>query len=116
MIEPRKGLSSCPVPSPIRRLPVIYLKLVRPVSPIPTASYKTMKIRNSAYAALIVGAFTVLAPIYGPQLAAAANPQDELEKSVKSLAGAYSILQQNFADPVSSEKAIYSGAIPGMLR
>jgi carboxyl-terminal processing protease len=76
-----------------------------------------MKIRNSAYAALIVGAFTVLAPIYGPQIASgAAAPQDELDKSMKSLAGAYSILEQNFADPVSSEKAIYAGAIPGMLR
>jgi carboxyl-terminal processing protease len=76
-----------------------------------------MKIRNSAFAALIVGVFTVLAPIYGPAVSArAATPQDDLDKSMKALAGAYSILQQNAADPISSEKAIYQGAIPGMLR
>src|SRR5260370_42129387 len=76
-----------------------------------------MKIRNSLSAALIVGVFTVLAPIYGPVVGArAATPQDELDKSMKSLAGAYSILQQNAAEPISSEKAIYQGAIPGMLR
>ena len=28
----------------------------------------------------------------------------------------YSLMEQNYADPVSSEKAIYQGAIPGMLR
>jgi carboxyl-terminal processing protease len=66
---------------------------------------------------MIVGAFTVLAPVYGPQIAArAATPQDELEKEMKTLAGVYSILQQNAADPIGSEKAIYQGAIPGMLR
>ena len=76
-----------------------------------------MKIRNSAYAAILVGACTVLAPFYGPHIASGAgNPADELEKSVKSLAGAYALLEQNFADRVDSEKAIYSGAIPGMLR
>jgi len=76
-----------------------------------------MKLRNSLSAALIVGAFTVLAPLYGPAIdARAASPQDDLDKNMKALAGAYSILQQNAADPVSSEKAIYQGAIPGMLR
>ena len=76
-----------------------------------------MKIRNSLSAALIVGVFTVLAPFYGPVVGArAATPQDELDKSMKSLAGAYSILQQYAAEPISSEKAIYQGAIPGMLR
>src|SRR5215813_1950484 len=77
-----------------------------------------MKIRNSAYAVLLAGAATVLAPLYGPQIAArAATPvQDDLDKNMKSVTGALTVLEQNFADPVSSEKAIYSGAIPGMLR
>jgi carboxyl-terminal processing protease len=77
-----------------------------------------MKIRNSVYVALIVGASAVLAPLYGPSIAArAATPtQDEMERSVKSLLTVYSIVEQNYADAVSSEKAIYQGAIPGMLR
>ena len=76
-----------------------------------------MRIRTSVQVALIVGACTVLAPLYGPSIRArAATPQDDLDKSFKALAGAYSLLEQNYADPISSEKAIYQGAIPGMLR
>ena len=68
--------------------------------------------------ALIVGACTVLAPLYGPSIRAraATTPQDDLDKSFKALATVYSLVEQNYADPVSSEKAIYQGAIPGMLR
>jgi carboxyl-terminal processing protease len=76
-----------------------------------------MKIRTSVQVALIVGGCTVLAPLYGPSIRArAATPQDDLDKSFKSLAGVLSLLEQNYADPISSEKAIYQGAIPGMLR
>src|SRR5260370_29714689 len=77
-----------------------------------------MKIRTSVYVALIVGASALLAPLYGPSIAArAATPtQDDMERSFKSLLTVYSIVEQNYADPVSSEKAIYQGAIPGMLR
>src|SRR5438067_10931211 len=75
-----------------------------------------MKIRNSAYLALIVGSFAILAPHYGPVIQAqAATPQDELDRNIKTLVGVYSIVERNYADPVSSEKAIYQGAIPGML-
>ena len=67
--------------------------------------------------ALIVGACTVLAPLYGPSIRArAATPQDDLDKSFKSITTVLSLLEQNYADTVSSEKAIYQGAIPGMLR
>ena len=76
-----------------------------------------MKIRTSLQVAIIVGACTVLAPIYGPGMRArAATPQDDLDKNVKTLASVFSILEDNYAEKVSSEKAIYQGAIPGMLR
>src|ERR1019366_8362712 len=76
-----------------------------------------MKIRWSLQVALIVGVCTVLAPLYGPSIRArAATPQDDLDKSFKSIATVLSLLEQNYADTVSSEKAIYQGAIPGMLR
>ena len=35
---------------------------------------------------------------------------------MKSVLGAYAILERNAADPVSSEQAFYQGAIPGLLR
>jgi carboxyl-terminal processing protease len=76
-----------------------------------------MKIRTSVQVALIVGACTVLAPLYGPSIRArAATPQDDLDKSFKAITSVYSLLEQNYADPISSEKAYYQGAIPGMLR
>src|SRR5450759_2196437 len=76
-----------------------------------------MKIRTSVQVALIVGACTVLAPLYGPSIRArAATPQDDLDKSFKSITSVLSLLEQNYADSISSEKAYYQGAIPGMLR
>ena len=40
---------------------------------------------------------------------------DELESQMKSIIGAYAILEENAADPVSSDQAFYQGAIPGLL-
>jgi carboxyl-terminal processing protease len=41
---------------------------------------------------------------------------DDLDSQMKSVVQAYSLLEQNAADPVSSEQAFYQGAIPGLLR
>jgi len=68
-----------------------------------------MKTKLSA-TILFAGAL-LLAPAF-----AASAPQDDLERSIKTLTSALSMVSQNFADPVSSEKAIYQGAVPGMLR
>jgi carboxyl-terminal processing protease len=42
--------------------------------------------------------------------------QDELPAQMKSMIQAYAILEQNAADPISSEQALFQGAIPGLLR
>src|ERR1041384_4758426 len=42
--------------------------------------------------------------------------QDELPAQMKSMIQAYTIMEQNAAEPVSSEQAFYQGAIPGLLR
>lgn len=49
-------------------------------------------------------------------LAAAAAAADDLDSRMKSLVGAYALIEQNAADPVSSEQIFYQGAIPGLLR
>src|SRR5215472_3048423 len=41
---------------------------------------------------------------------------DDLDSEMKTIIGTYSILEQNAADPISSEQAFYQGAIPGLLR
>jgi carboxyl-terminal processing protease len=48
--------------------------------------------------------------------AGALSAADDLDAQLKAIIGAYAILEQNAADPVSSEQAFYQGAIPGLLR
>src|SRR5207302_10917477 len=39
----------------------------------------------------------------------------EIPDNLKSFTQIYSLVEDNYADPVSPDKAIYNGAIPGML-
>jgi carboxyl-terminal processing protease len=39
----------------------------------------------------------------------------DVKDSIKQFADVYSIVEQNYAEPVNADKAIYDGAIPGML-
>ena len=41
---------------------------------------------------------------------------DDLESQMKSVMSAYALVEQNAADPISSEQVFYQGAIPGLLR
>jgi len=60
----------------------------------------------------------VLGGVYGPrvEVASAASDEDSLKTSLKSFTKVYDLVEENFADPVNPDKAIYKGAIPGMLR
>ena len=77
-----------------------------------------MRIRNTVSVALLTTGLLGLALFYAPamRVRAATTPDDELARGVHSIAEAYSLVERNFADPVSSERAMYEGAIPGMLR
>jgi carboxyl-terminal processing protease len=45
-----------------------------------------------------------------------AAPQDELSSSLQTFTKVYNLVESNFADDLSADKAMYNGAIPGMLR
>ena len=66
----------------------------------------------------IILACSILGGAYGPkvEVAVAASDNDEIDKSLKSFTKVYDLVEQNFAEPVNPDKAIYNGAIPGMLR
>jgi len=70
---------------------------------------------------VIVLLFSVLGGLYGTrvQVAAAASSSDPeqigLSKDFDSLAKVYALVEENYADRVSADKAFYKGAIPGML-
>lgn len=77
-----------------------------------------MKTRTTLFAILIVVVSVLLAPVYGPEIrahAASATTGDDLDKDIRTVANVFALVEKNYADPVSSEKAFYGGAIPGML-
>jgi carboxyl-terminal processing protease len=53
--------------------------------------------------------------VYEPQLRAKAANSDDMQDSVKQFTRVLSVVERNYADPVDVDKAIYDGAIPGML-
>ena len=66
---------------------------------------------------LLILMCALIGGVYGPrvQVASAASSDDDVKTSMQAFTKVYSTVEQNFADPVSSDKAIYKGAIPGML-
>ena len=77
-----------------------------------------LKRRSFFYIPLLVLICAILGGIYGPkvQIASAATSDDETKANLQQFTKVYDTVEQNFADPVSPDKAIYKGAIPGMLR
>ncbi|HMD49556.1 MAG TPA: S41 family peptidase [Bryobacteraceae bacterium] len=48
--------------------------------------------------------------------AATSGPEEDLKASIHQFTKIYEVVENNFADKVTSDKGIYKGAIPGMLR
>ena len=69
-------------------------------------------------APLIVLAASFLGGVYAPGVAgvSAATSRDDIDASVRTFATVYNLIEQNNAEPLDPDKAIYRGAIPGMLR
>ncbi len=70
-------------------------------------------------ALLVIGVLVgsaILGGIYGPAVRATSSDVNDMQESVKSFSRVLSIVEKNYATPVDTDHAIYSGAIPGMLR
>ena len=65
-------------------------------------------------AVLVVSA--VLGGIYGPNVRATTASADDYQASVQDFTKVLDVVQANYAEPVDIDKAVYQGAIPGMLR
>lgn len=65
----------------------------------------------------VIALCSLLGGLYGPrvEVASAAN-EDDIRNSLKVFTKVYNTVEENFADPVTPDKAVYKGAIPGMLR
>src|SRR5262249_2932720 len=65
-------------------------------------------------AVLLVSA--LLGGIYGPNVRATTASADDYQTAVKDFTRVLDVVQANYADHVDVDKAVYQGAIPGMLR
>ena len=77
-------------------------------------------LRSLFAAFFIIALCSVIAGVFGPGLtgvkAATAGPEEDMKASIKQFTTVYDAVENNFADKVTSDKGIYKGAIPGMLR
>jgi len=55
--------------------------------------------------------------VFGQKIspAASASGDSDVRDSLRQFTQVYNIVEQNYAEPVNADKAIYNGAIPGML-
>jgi carboxyl-terminal processing protease len=65
---------------------------------------------------VVLGISAVLGGLYGPSVRATAAGQNDMQDSVKSFTHVLSVVEHNYAEAVDTDKVIYDGAIPGMLR
>jgi len=74
--------------------------------------------RSLLFVPAIIALGAVLGGVYGSALpgVSAASSEDEIKASMRTFSDVYATVEANFADKVSPDKAIYNGAIPGMLR
>lgn len=74
--------------------------------------------RSFYFIPLLVLICSLLGGMYGPRVdsVSAAPADDDAKTSLKNFTQVYTTVEENFADPLSPDKAIYKGAIPGMLR
>jgi carboxyl-terminal processing protease len=65
---------------------------------------------------VVLGLSAVLGGIYGPNVRATTASADDYQSAVRDFTRVLDVVQSNYADPVDVDKAVYQGAIPGMLR
>jgi len=57
--------------------------------------------------------------VFGQKLtsnSSSGGSDNEVRDSMKTFSDVYTVVQENYAEPVNPDKSIYNGAIPGMLR
>ena len=73
--------------------------------------------RTAVLIVAVVLACGCVGMVFGQRLSTTNSSNDiDVRDSVRSFTQVYEVVQQNYAEPVNPDKAIYNGAIPGMLR
>ena len=74
----------------------------------------TRRYRSVFLSLALIAACALLGGLVMP--AQSAGGEDELTGGLKSFTSVYRLVEENYADKVNPDKAIYKGAVPGMLR
>ena len=75
------------------------------------------RLRSYVLFPVVMGVCAAMAGMFNGGRVSAATPADDaIGQSMKSFTSVYAAVEQNFADKVEADKAVYKGAIPGMLR
>lgn len=74
--------------------------------------------RSAIVVPVIIGICALAASFFGPGVRGvrAATAEDSLNANLKAFTSVYQAVEQNFASKIDPDKAIYNGAVPGMLR
>ena len=72
--------------------------------------------RGFVIACVVLLASALLGGLYGSSVRATAGDPADFQESVLAFSRVVAVVQHNYAEPVDTDKAIYNGAIPGMLR
>src|SRR5581483_4845443 len=65
---------------------------------------------------LIISSCGFLGVLFGQKISSASSGGDgEVRDSLRTFSEVYDLVEQNYAEQVNPDKAIYNGAIPGML-
>src|SRR5690348_13557796 len=73
--------------------------------------------RSLFFVVFVILAFGCLGALFGQRISMSPPSSDsDVHDSLKTFTQVYELVQQNYAEPVDPDKAIYNGAIPGMLR
>ncbi|MBM3724857.1 MAG: S41 family peptidase [Acidobacteria bacterium] len=74
--------------------------------------------RSMLFIPLTVALCAFMGGVLGPDVerVSAASGQDDVNAAIKTFTKVYDLVEQNFADRVTADKAVFKGAIPGMLR
>src|SRR6266571_2648032 len=73
--------------------------------------------RSLLLVVIVVLACGFLGTLFGQRVSGGQPASDtDVRDSLRTFSNVYDVVEQNYAEPVSADKAIYNGAIPGMLR
>src|SRR6202158_5293756 len=82
---------------------------------MPRSSHRSSQ-RSSLFIVLFLAACGFMGMVFAEKNPSTAHDSDsDVSQSLQQFTTVYDIVEQNYAEPVNPDKAIYNGAIPGML-